>query len=299
MIVVFGSINVDLVAQVESMPSPGETLSGSALAILPGGKGANQALAARRAGAQVHMFGAVGRDAFAAVALANLEASGIDLSGVSAVDAATGVALIHVDAQGENAITVIAGANNLADASRVPAHLLEQATTLVMQLEVPLPEVAALARRAHAQGTCVILNAAPAASLSPELLRDVDVLVVNASEAASLAATLEVASAPDDFARDVAGRFNNVVIVTLGAKGAIASVNGEHIVAAAPTVIAVDTTGAGDALAGALAAALDRGAPVRMALAEGVAAGALACTAHGAQAALPDAKAIRALAVMI
>ena len=279
MIVVFGSINVDLVAQVDSMPAPGETLAGSALAILPGGKGANQALAARRAGAQIRMFGAVGRDAFAAVALANLETSGIDLSGVTAVDAATGVALIHVDAQGENAITVIAGATDQVDASRVPENLLEQATTLIMQLEVPLHEVD------HAHGTCVILNAAPATALPPELLRDVDVLVVNASEAAFLAATLEAPPAPDAFAHDIATRFGGVVIVTLGARGAIASVQGERIVAAAPTVIAVDTT--------------DRRASLRLALAEGVAAGALACTVRGAQAALPDAKAIRALAVMI
>jgi ribokinase len=299
MIIVFGSINVDLVAQVENLPAPGETLAGTALAVLPGGKGANQALAARRAGAEVCMAGAVGRDAFAAIALANLETSGIDLTGVAAVDAATGVALIHVDRRGENAITVIAGANELARASQVPDNMLDVATTLLMQLEVPATEVAALVRRAHAHLTRVIVNASPAMALPDDLLRGIDVLVVNAPEAAALAASLGVAATPEEFARGVAGRHGNAVVVTLGGRGALACQGDERIHVDAPHVATLDTTGAGDALTGALAAALDRGAPLRMALAEGVAAGALACTGQGAQAALPDQRAIRALAITI
>src|SRR5258706_987928 len=182
MVVVCGSINLDLVAHVDRMPAPGETLAGHAFSAVPGGKGANQALAASRAGAQVKMFGAVGRDAFATNALANLAASGVDLSGVVAVDAPTGIALIHVDARGENAITVIAGANGQARAAQVPDAVLGPESTLLLQLEVPIAEIAALVKRKS--GARVILNAAPAAALPDELLHRVDVLIVNESEAA-------------------------------------------------------------------------------------------------------------------
>ena len=166
MVVVFGSINLDLAARVASIPRPGETLLGTSFLTAPGGKGANQALAARRAGASVAMFGAVGRDAFAGHALANLATCGVDLSGVAPVDASTGVALITVDARGENAITVVAGANAHARASQVPEDCLSPNSTLLMQLEVPVGEVAALARRARARGMRVVLNGAPAAALA-------------------------------------------------------------------------------------------------------------------------------------
>src|SRR6266542_3877719 len=170
MIIVFGSINLDLVATVERLPNAGETLAARSFAMSPGGKGANQALAARRAGSSVAMVGAVGRDAFADPALALLREDGVDVSHVRAVDAPTGVALIHVDAQGENAITVVAGANARASADWVPETVLDALTIVVMQLEVPLSEVDNLARRAHAAGSRAILNAAPARPLSAELL---------------------------------------------------------------------------------------------------------------------------------
>ena len=137
MVVVFGSINLDLVARVARLPRPGETLAGASFATSPGGKGANQALAARRAGAAVAMFGAVGRDAFAAPALALLDEAGIDLAGVRATDAATGVALIHVDDAGQNAITVVPGANALARAADVPDSVLGPDTLLMLQFEAP------------------------------------------------------------------------------------------------------------------------------------------------------------------
>jgi ribokinase len=297
MVVVFGSINLDLVAHVARMPAPGETLSGHSFSCLPGGKGANQALAASRAGAQVKMFGAVGRDTFAAPALANLEASGIDVAGVAAVDDATGVALIHVDAQGENAITVIAGANAHARAAQVPDTMLGPGATLVLQLEVPIAEVAALVNRAG--GAHVIVNAAPATALPDTLLRRVGTLIVNESEAMVLGADLRLPATPDAFANSAAARYHCTVVVTLGAQGALAVRDSEAIVIAAPSVAVVDTTGAGDALVGAFAAALDRGAPLRQALAEGVAAGSLACAGHGAQAALPARDAIAALAATL
>jgi ribokinase len=299
MVVVFGSINLDLVAQVARIPSPGETLAGQSFTTLPGGKGANQALAAARAGAAVALFGAVGRDAFAQSALANLETSGVDLSGVTAVDARTGVALIHVDARGENAITIVAGANAAAHAAQVPDALLDPGTTLMLQMEVPLAEITPLARRARVRGARIMLNAAPAAAVPDDLLRLLDVLLVNESEAARIGSEQGLPAMPEHFAASASARFGCAVIVTLGPRGAIAVRGDERISIAAPPTRVVDTTGAGDALAGALAAALDRGASLRTALTEGIAAGSLACGAHGAQAAMPERDAIVALAATL
>jgi ribokinase len=297
MVVVFGSINLDLVAQVARMPLPGETVRGQAFATAPGGKGANQALAAARAGAGVMMFGAVGRDEFGAAALANLEAAGVDLAGVIAVDAATGIAMIHVDAHGENAITIVAGANAEAFAGQVPDTTLRPDAILLMQLEVPLAEVAALAGRAR--GTRIVLNAAPALELPEDLLRMIDTLVVNESEAAFTAAELGLPEESGQFAVDASERYGCTVVVSMGSRGALAAREGELVIVAAPAMVVVDTTGAGDALVGAYAAALDRGASLRQALTEGVAAGSLACTRRGAQAALPTHAEIAALAATL
>lgn len=296
MIVVFGSVNLDLVARVERLPRPGETLAGNAFAMLPGGKGANQALAARRAGADVRLVATVGEDAFAAPALAQLEADGVDLGALRRVATPTGVALINVDAQGENAITVIAGANGCAQAQAIADELLHGGTTLLLQLEVPLDEVIAAAARARAHGARTMLNAAPIQALPDALLATLDVLVVNEHEAAALAATLGMPAAPGDFADAFHRRSGCATVVTLGGEGALAVADGRQLAVPAPTVKVVDTTGAGDAFCGALAGALDRGAAWPRALAEGVAGGALACTAPGAQPALPRATAIAALA---
>ena len=150
MVVVFGSINLDLVARVPRIPAPGETVAGLAFTTAPGGKGANQALAARQAGAQVALYGAVGRDAFADAALANLVADRVNLDGVARVSGATGVALISVDAQGENAIAVVAGANGLARADQVPAEALHEGTTVLMQLETRMDDDYFLRQDRHA-----------------------------------------------------------------------------------------------------------------------------------------------------
>jgi ribokinase len=266
-VIVFGSVNLDLVACGPAIPRPGETLLATSFATKPGGKGANQALAARLAGAQVAMAGAVGRDAFADAALVNVAASGVDLRWLARVEAPTGVALINVDAAGENAITVVPGANALAVASQVPDDALVPGNTLLMELEVPVREVQALARRARVRGARVILNGAPAAALPADLLADVDFLVVNQHERARCAAD----------GQDVD------VLLTMGAEGASLDWNGTRFTEAPPVVDVVDTTGAGDALCGAFAAALDRGLPPPRALREGVHAGALACTYQGAQ----------------
>jgi ribokinase len=296
MIVVFGSINLDLVGSVERLPRAGETLRGKSFSMSPGGKGANQALAARRAGAAVAMVGVVGRDPFAEAALSLLRADSVDLANVRVVSAATGVALIHVDDQGENAITVIAGVNAEATADQVPDEALEASTIVVMQLETPLSQVVALAARARARGARVILNAAPTAPLPTELLDHVDVLIVNETEAQTLAGVLRLPTDPQQFVTQYRARFRADAIVSLGAQGLVASADAAAIELAAPEVNVVDTVGAGDALVGALAAALDRGAPWIRALKEGVAAGSLACTQSGAQSSLPRQATITALA---
>ncbi|HEX6944972.1 MAG TPA: PfkB family carbohydrate kinase, partial [Casimicrobiaceae bacterium] len=227
MILVFGSINVDVAARVDALPRAGETIAGHGVLMSPGGKGANQALAARRAGAGVTLAGATGRDAFAAPALALLRAEGVDLALVATVDAPTGVALIHVDARGENAITVVAGANALARASQVPDAALRRCNLLVMQLETPAAESLALARRARALGKPVMLNAAPALPLDASWGEVLDVLMVNEHEAASLAPAFGAPPEPRAFAQAVARDHGITVVVTLGAAGAFAVARGE------------------------------------------------------------------------
>jgi ribokinase len=279
MIIVFGSINLDLVTRVTRFPAPGETVGDASFATYPGGKGANQALAAARAGASVRMYGAVGRDAFAAPALALLTAGGVDLGGVARVAAPTGCATILVDAHGENCIAVASGANALADSNAVPDSALTPRAVVVLQHEVPARANAALIVRARRLGARVVLNAAPARPMVIELLRQVDVLVVNEAEAS--AAVPPVADVP-----------RLAVAITMGAQGAVLRFEGMSLSAPAPEVEVVDTTGAGDAFVGALAAALDDGAKPAEALRFGVAAGTLACTMTGAQPALPRREAI-------
>jgi ribokinase len=299
MIVVFGSVNLDLVARVNRLPREGETIAGASFAALPGGKGANQALAARRAGATVAMAGAVGADGFAETALRELVAAGVDLQAMRRVDVPTGVALIHVDAAGRNAITVIGGANSHAAPEALSDATFVRGSTLVLQLEVPLEAVTAIAVRAKRLGSRVILNAAPAHRLSGDLLAALDVLIVNEHEAAAIATSHAMPHAPEEFAAAFHRHHTCAVVVTLGAAGAIAAVDGTMLSVEAPKARAIDTVGAGDALVGALAAALDRGADWTRAIAEGVAAGTLACTVEGAQAALPDRAAIHALAATV
>ena len=283
MLIVFGSINVDLVARVPRLPRPGETLVGSRFAMAPGGKGANQALAAARAGALVRLFACVGRDAMAPIALRNLREAGVDLSGVREVDAPTGVALIHVDDAGENCITVVASANAETRAAQIPDGSFDAGTTLVMQLEVAVEEVTALAERARGRDARVVLNAAPAQALPANLLNAVDVLVVNEAEARVLAGGHEDLRAG---CLRLAGR-GRTVIVTCGARGAIYAWRGELREQPAPRIDAVDTVGAGDAFTAAIATALDRGEDIPRAVREGAAAGSLACLHEGAQDAAP------------
>jgi len=300
MVVVFGSINVDLVTRVERFPRPGETIAGGSFALYAGGKGANQALAAARAGASVQLYGAVGRDPFADLALDLLDAGGVGLGGVARVAEPTGCASILVDAQAENCIVVAPGANARVDAAAVPDAALTPATTLVLQHEVPERANAALIERARRRGARIILNAGPFRPIGAEALRAIDVLVLNETEAAALAVIEGWPNDPARFARAGAAAYPRLTVaVTLGARGAVACQGTGCVCAAPPAVEAIDTTGAGDAFVGVLAATLDAGAGLRDALARAVAAGTLACTMRGAQPSLPRLAAIDTLLPLV
>jgi ribokinase len=296
MVVVFGSINLDLVTRVPRLPSPGETLIGSGFASYPGGKGANQALAAARAGAIVRMYGAVGHDAAAESALALLHDGNVDVSGVRAVDAPTGCATILVDDAGENAIVVVPGANEKVDPAAVADGILAPGAVLLLQQEVPASANAALIVRAAQAGMRIVLNAAPARVLERRLLEMVHTLIVNESEAAALATILGWPTEGDAFAAAAAAAIKGLeVIVTKGAAGAMSVCGGEEIHVAPAPLVVVDTSGAGDAFAGTYAAAREAGDDPVLAMRMAVAAGSLACTKHGTQPALPARAAIDAL----
>ena len=266
MIVVFGSINLDLVARVASLPSVGETISARAFSTSPGGKGANQALAARRAGAAVALFGAVGRDAFAVPALSLVRAAGIGVDGVREVEGPTGIAMIHVDARGENIITVAAGANANALASQIRDSYLDTSTTVLLQFEAPIAQSLAVAQRARSLGARVVLNCAPAAPLDQAWLQAIDVLIANAGEADAIARADGLPSRPAAFVEAMADRHGITTIVTLGAQGVVAATSSTSFAVPALPVDVVDTVGAGDAFVGVLAAKLDGGQPLASAL---------------------------------
>jgi len=289
MIVVFGSINLDIVFPLPSLPQPGETVLGQTYSLIPGGKGANQALAAARDGATVRLAGTVGRDSFADLALAALRAGGVDLSMLIHSDLPTGCAAVCVAASGENLIAVAGGANGQASATIVPDAALGPETTLVLQMEVPASANAELARRAKARGARVVLNLAPAGDLDTDLAGQVDVMVVNEGEAATLARHLGMGAAPAaDLTTRLATTLQCAVVVTRGAAGCIAAAGQDIWTLPSLPITPVDTTGAGDAFVGVLAAALDRGLTMPAALRRANIAGALACLARGAQPSFAD-----------
>jgi ribokinase len=299
MVVVFGSINLDLVARAERFPRPGETLAAESFAMYPGGKGANQALAAARAGAAVAMVGAVGDDAFAGPALSALAAGGVDLTHVRRVSAPTGIAVIAVAASGENTILVAPGANAHVDANAVPDDWLRAPAVLVLQHEVPAAANAAIVARAAGTRTRILLNGAPARSIATALLSSIDVLVVNETEMREVAHEHDLPADPEAFVEAYARRHGRAAIVTLGAAGIVAADPAARHALPAPAIEVVDTTAAGDAFVGALAAGLAQDLSLRMALTRAVAAGSLACTRAGAQPSLPEAAAIETLAATL
>ena len=288
MITVFGSINVDLVCRVARTPGPGETVRGSDYKLIPGGKGANQALAAARAGAKVRLVGAIGDDAMADIALRELIPAGVDLSAVARRGGTTGLAIITVDEKGENTIVVSPGANARVRAAAMPAGGFAKGDTLLLQLEVPFEENLAAAKAARDAGAHVILSVAPYAPLPAEDIALFDTIVVNEHEAADLARHLQLAvKGTEATATALARRLGRAVIATLGPEGAVAATGSEVIRVPALAVTPVDTTGAGDTFCGVLAAYLDGGADLKTAMRMAAIAGSLAVTKEGAQPSFP------------
>jgi len=295
MILVFGSINIDMVVPVANLPRAGETVLGPSYRLVPGGKGANQALAAARAGSRVRLFGRVGRDGFADLALEDLKRADVDLGGVTRDEAPTGCALIPVERSGQNLIIVASGANVAALESQVPDDLLGEATVLVLQMEVPTAESWALVARARKRGARILLNAAPAGPIPEKVLAQLDWLVANEHEAVTVAGRLGLRhDDPRAAARAVASTCATTVIVTLGGSGAMAFGPGGAWRIGALRLKPVDTTAAGDAFVGAFAAAMDAGADLPPALHRASVAGGLACLTEGAQPSLPAKAAIDA-----
>ncbi|MEM9633189.1 MAG: ribokinase [Pseudomonadota bacterium] len=298
MITVFGSINLDLVVAVPRLPVAGETVSGPDHQMFPGGKGANQALAARRAGANVAMVGAVGQDAFAEPALANLRKDGVDLSSVRTLEGTTGLAFIGIDPSGENQIIEANGANARIDPEWLQSGLTA-GETLMLQGDLPFDSFSRALDFARQAGTSIFWNPAPVPEGSLfSCLDEVHTLVVNETEAGEIARHLSLSGDPVTFVDQLTTPLRSVV-VTLGAEGVVAGQGEQRLKFKSPEVQAVDTTGAGDAFCGAMAAALDGGVEFERAVREGIAAGALACTVTGAQSSVPFKEDIAALADQI
>jgi len=294
---------MDLVVTVPRLPRPGETVLGERLGRYPGGKGANQAVAAARLGGQVAMVGRVGADDFGPQLVANLTANGVDASGVEPdSSAATGAALIFVSPDGQNMIAVAPGANGRLDTFDIERAVakLQSGDVLLMQLEIPMTVVGQAIQAARLVGARVILNAAPAQRLDPGLLDQVDALVVNQREAEVLVGHDRLAGALDNEAANEAAAAlramgPRIAVVTLGSNGSVYCDEAAVHRVEPFHVMSVDATGAGDAFVGALAVGLARGLPTEGAMKFANAAGAAATTSLGAQAALPHVQDLRRL----
>ncbi|MEV0780290.1 ribokinase [Streptomyces sp. NPDC050428] len=283
-IVVLGSTNMDLVAYVARAPKHGETVTGREFRTVPGGKGANQAVAAARAGGDVAMIGAVGADEFGVRLRHTLTASGVDTDLLHTAEGPSGTAHIVVDDEGGNAIVVVPGANGTLTALGPGEEtLIGTATSLLLQLELPLSAVLDGARAAKRHGVRTILTPAPVQPLPPELLAATDLLVPNEHEAAALAGVADPYAAAEVLLRQVPE-----VVITLGAAGSLYAARGSlPVTVPAPKVTAVDTTGAGDTFVGALAVAIGEGRPMAEATRWASAAAALCVQRHGASTSMP------------
>ncbi|ROS49546.1 ribokinase [Frigoribacterium sp. PhB24] len=300
-VVVVGSINVDQVVTVDRLPLPGETLIGSSMTLSPGGKGANQAVAAARRGARTVMIGAVGDDGRADDALPYLRSSGVDVSGVDTVPGPTGLAIVSVGGDSENTIVVVPGANGAVSASFVDGHadVLADAAVVVLQGEIPVDGIAAAVQ--HTGGR-VVFNLAPVIDVPADVVKAADPLVVNEHEGRLLLAAWGAGSAAgaasdgsdeearvDDESVVASLRAQGVtsVVMTRGAAGAIVSDASGTVLVASPRVAAVDSSGAGDAFVGALAAGLAAGSSLLEAARDAVRVGAYSVTGVGTQASYP------------
>jgi ribokinase len=297
-IVIFGSINMDLVVRTPRLPAPGETLTGHTFFTAPGGKGANQAVACARLGAQAHMIGRVGDDVFGTTLRGSLRDYGVDVAGVSTSAGPSGVAVIAVDDSAENTIMIIAGANRTIGPGDLVLleSALAGARVLLLQLEMPIEAVIAAAQAARRRGVTVILDPAPALPLPPDLYSATDLITPNEIEAAALVGF--AVRDEGDAARAARVLFERGVraaIIKLGSRGAYWTDGAQGGLAAAFQVEAVDTVAAGDAFNGGLATALDAGLPLAEALRWGLAAGALSVTRPGAQQSMPAREEVLAL----
>jgi ribokinase len=287
MIIVFGSINMDMVVPVGNFPKPGETVIGSGYDMLPGGKGANQALAAARMGPKVALVGCVGDDGIGMRMLAGLRRDGVITSGVAQSELPTGMAVIITNGAGENEIIVASGANADAKADQIPDEILKSSYLLLLQGETPPQENWILLERAKKRGVTTILNLAPVVEIPREALANIDYLVVNKIEAQQIAHALKIDLNEDAalLARALAHQAKLTCIITLGEHGSIAvAPDGAAIRVPALSIShVVDTTGAGDAYCGTLAAALYGRKNLTEAMKLASIAGSLACTKRGAQ----------------
>jgi len=290
MLLVLGSINADLVLEVETLPGPGETVLCPGWRLAHGGKGANQAAAAAKLGARVRFFGRIGSDPWGPLLRRGLEEAGVEVDGLASSPRPTGTAVIAVDRAGENLILVASGANLDVSLDQLGGAELGPGTTLLCQNEIPLPVTLAALERARAAGARTILNLAPAAALPAGALDPVDLLLVNEHEAAAL---LGAACEPEAAAAALAGP-QRTCVLTLGRAGALAIGPDGAWRVPALTVRPVDTTGAGDTFAGALAAFLDLGLSLPEALARASVAAGLACERLGAREGQPDRAAVEA-----
>jgi ribokinase len=290
---VAGSINMDVVATAGRHPKVGETVAGQAVHYFPGGKGANQAVAAAKLGASTALIGRLGTDAFGRQLRTFLAAQGVDLALVKdTADVHTGTAIITV-ADADNTIVVVPGANARVSAEDVAAPVLAKGDIAVSQFEIPLPTIEAFFKRARGAGATTILNPAPAFTCGPQLLELVDVLILNETELGFFANTeLHDSDEPARFveaARRLRTGANGIICVTLGKRGVLALANGEASMIAGRDVKAVDTTGAGDCFVGAVAAKLAGGAAIRDALAYANAAASISVQRMGAAPSMPTA----------
>jgi len=287
-ILVVGSLNADLVVRAPRFPQPGETISGEDLQVIPGGKGANQAVAAARQETNVSMLGRVGEDSFGAFLLENLKSNRVDSQLIQRDDASTGTAIIVVDANGQNSIVLSAGANGKVTDADVNSASFSDFSLLLLQLEIPTPTVLSAARRAHESGLRVILNPAPAHKLSNELISLADYLIPNETEL-SLLTGLPVndMNSTEWAARALLEIGAKNVIVTMGSNGALIVTNSQVTHIETYTVNVVDTTAAGDAFIGGFAAAFLQDKSLEEVVRYGCACGALATTKFGAQPSLP------------
>ncbi|GAA0827268.1 ribokinase [Streptosporangium amethystogenes subsp. fukuiense] len=284
MISVFGSVNMDLVAYVDAAPALGETVTGRAFSTVPGGKGANQAIAAARAGARVAFLGAVGDDDFGTEMRGTLAEAGVDVTNLRTVPGPSGIAQIVVDGGGGNSIIVVPGANGAVTApTEAEIEVISRSDVLLLQLELPIEAVTAAARAARAAGTTVVLTPAPVQPLPAELLEAVDILVANEHEAVAITGQADHERALKELRGTVGW-----VIVTLGARGALTSSDdGAAVWVEAPRVNAVDTTAAGDTFVGALAVAHVEKQPADQAVRFATAAAGLSVQRAGASSSMP------------